>query len=124
MFDFGYFRLASLLIKCSCIAPLTLHVMIMRGLVFHPLFYMVLISGSYLVCLYVRARSGNLSWQYANSMSWTMSGREGDIGVCVWFRPPIKHKMSGLNLAWHWHVVCEHVHLRSQSGIVYRGVCF
>ena len=44
-------------------APLTLAVMVMRGLVFHLLFYMVLISGSYLVCLCERACSGNLSWQ-------------------------------------------------------------
>ena len=25
------------------------------------------------------------------------------------------HRMCGLNLAWHWHVVCVHVHLRRQS---------
>ena len=37
--------------ECSCIAPLTPVVMVMRGLVFHPLFCMVSISGSYLVVL-------------------------------------------------------------------------
>ena len=26
-----------------------------------------------------------------------------------------------LYLAWHWHVVCVHVHLRSRSGIVSAG---
>jgi hypothetical protein len=45
---------------------------------------------------------------------------EGDIGVHVLFAP-IMHKMSSLNLAWHWHDVCEHVHLRSQSRIVCSG---
>ena len=50
-----------------------------------------------------------------------MSAVEGDIGVCIWFRAPIMHRMSGLNLAWHWLVVCVHVHLRSQSGIVESG---
>ena len=54
MFDFRIF-MASLLIKCLCIAPLTHIVIVMRGLVFHLLFCMVLISGSYLVCLCVRA---------------------------------------------------------------------
>ena len=55
MFDFGIFRLASLLIECSCIAPLTHAVIVMRGLEFQSLFCMVLISGSYLVCVCVRA---------------------------------------------------------------------
>ena len=47
--------------ECSCIAPLTLAVMVIRGLVFHPLFCIVFISGSYLVCLCVRPCSGNMS---------------------------------------------------------------
>lgn len=50
-----------------------------------------------------------------------MSVGEDDIGVCVWFGAPIMHKMFGLNLARHWHVVCEHMHLRSQSGSVCSG---
>ena len=63
---------------------------------------MVLISGSYLVCLCVRACLGNLStWQYVNSMNWTMWLGEGDIGVYVWFGAPMMHNRSGLNLAWH-----------------------
>ena len=48
-------RLVSLLMKCLCMAPLTPVVMVIRGLVFHPSFCLVLISGSYLVCLCVRA---------------------------------------------------------------------
>lgn len=55
MVDFGNLGLACLLMDCSSIAPLTLVVMLMRGLVFHPLFFMVLISGSYFVHLCVRA---------------------------------------------------------------------
>lgn len=43
-----------------------------RVLILHPLDFMVLISGSYLVCLCVRACSGNLSWQCVNSMNWTV----------------------------------------------------
>jgi hypothetical protein len=38
-----------------CMAHLTQAMMVMRGLVFHPLFCMVFIRGSYLVCLRVRA---------------------------------------------------------------------
>ena len=117
MVGFGIFRLVSLLMKCSCTTPLTLVVMVMRGLVFHPLFCMVLITGLYLVCLCVRVWLGSLSWKYVNSMSWIVTVGEGDIGVCVWFGAPIMHKMSGLNLAWHWHVICEHVHLRSHMGL-------
>ena len=29
------------------------------------------------------------------------------------------HIMSGLNLAWYWHSVCMHIHLRSHSGTVW-----
>ena len=47
---FGNLRLACLLMECLCTTPFTPSVILMRGLVFHPLFYMVLISGSYLVC--------------------------------------------------------------------------
>ena len=55
------------------ITPLTQIVMVMRGLVFHPLICMVLTSGSYLVCLCMRACSGNLSWQYVNwNVCWEM----------------------------------------------------
>ena len=45
--DFGMFRLASCLMECSCMVALTLAVMVMRGLVPHLLFCMVLISGSH-----------------------------------------------------------------------------
>ena len=44
----------------------------MRGLVFHPLFCIMWTNGSYLVCLFVLARFGNLSWQYVNSMDCTV----------------------------------------------------
>ena len=52
MLGFGTFRMISLLMECLCMV-----VMVTRGLVFHPLFCMVLISGSYQVCLCVRACS-------------------------------------------------------------------
>ena len=81
----GKFRLVGLLMECSCMAPLTLAVMVIRGLVFHPLFCTVLINGSYFVCLCVRARLGNLSWQYVNSMNWVVIVGEGAIGICVWY---------------------------------------
>jgi hypothetical protein len=68
--DFGMFILVSFSMECSCMAPLTPAVIVMRWLVFQPLFWMVLFSGSYLACLCARACSGNLSWQYVNSMNW------------------------------------------------------
>ena len=46
----GILSWVNLSIECLCIAPLTPAVMVMRGLVFHPLLCMVFISGSYLVC--------------------------------------------------------------------------
>ena len=55
MLVFGILRLVSWLMECSCIAPLTPTVMVIRGFVFHPLFCMLSIEGSYLACLYVRA---------------------------------------------------------------------
>ena len=86
---------------------------------------MVLMRGSYLVCSCVRAWLGSLSWQCVKSMSWIGSVRGGGaIGVCVWFGAPIMHKFFGRSLAWHWHVMCGHVHLRSQFGIVcWGGIC-
>ena len=54
---FGILRLVNLLMECSCMAPLTPAVMVMSGLVFHPLFCMVFTSGSYLVCLCMMAWS-------------------------------------------------------------------
>jgi hypothetical protein len=56
----GFFSLINCSMEFSCIAPLTPAVMVMRGLVFHPLFCSVVISGSYLVCLCVRACSGGI----------------------------------------------------------------
>ena len=38
MLGFGSLRLINLLIECSCIAPHTPVVIVMRGLVFQPLF--------------------------------------------------------------------------------------
>ena len=118
MLFFGIFSLVSWSMECSWIAPLTPTNMMIRGLIFHPLFSIVLISGSYLVCLCVRACSGNLSWQYVNSINWIVCLGEGSIGVCVWLGAPIMHIMSGLSVAWHWHFLCKHVHARSHLGIV------
>ena len=47
------FRLVNLSMECSCMAPLTSIVMVMRC--------RVLINGSYFMCLRMRACSGNLS---------------------------------------------------------------
>jgi hypothetical protein len=121
MVDFGILRLMSLLMKCSCMAPLTPAVMVMRGLVFHPLFCMSLIRGSYLVCLRVRAWSGYLSWQYVHSIRWVVIAGDDDIGVCVWFGTPIGHSMYGLSLARQQHVVCVHVHFCIHCMIVFLG---
>ena len=69
MLDFGILSFVSLSMECSCMASLTAVVMVVRSLVFHPLFQMVSISGSNLTCLCVKACSRNLSWQYVNSMN-------------------------------------------------------
>ena len=121
MLCFGIFSLVSFSMECSWMAPLTPAVIVISGLTFQPLFCMLLISGSYLVCLWVRASSGNLSWQYVNSINWIVWLVEGIMGVGVWLWAPIMHNMSGFSLAWHWHFVCEHVHVRSHSGIVLSG---
>ena len=90
-----------------------------KGLVYHQLFRMTLISGSYFVCFCAKAWYGNLSWQYVNPMNWVVRTWEGDSGVCIWFKAHIMHRMSRLNLAWQWYVACVHVHLRSQFKIVW-----
>jgi hypothetical protein len=38
--------------------------------------------------------------------------------VRVWFGARIMHRFFDHSLAWYWHVMCGHVHLRSQFGIV------
>jgi hypothetical protein len=38
MLAFGILRLASLLMECSCMVPLTPAMIVMRGFVFHPFF--------------------------------------------------------------------------------------
>jgi len=55
------FEVASFSMDCSCIAPLTPLVIVIRGFVFQPLFRMSLISGSYFACFCVKACSGNVS---------------------------------------------------------------
>ena len=106
MFDLGIFNSVSFSMECSWMAPLTPAVMVMIGLVLHPLFCMVLISGSYFVCFRVIACSGNLSWQYVNSINWIVCVGEGSMGVCAWLGAPIMHRMSGLSLAWQLHGIC------------------
>ena len=54
-------------------------------------------------------------------MNSTVNVGEGDIGVWVWFGAPIMHRISGLNLTRHWHVVYGHMHLKSPSIIVCSG---
>ena len=48
IFGFGILRSFSLLMECSCMAPLTPAVIVIRGFVFQPVLCMWLISGSYL----------------------------------------------------------------------------
>ena len=83
MLFFGMFSLVSWSMECSRIVPLTPAMMVIRGLTFHPLFCIpvVLINGSYLVCLCVRTSSRNLSWQYVNLMNWIVWLGEGSMGV-------------------------------------------
>ena len=113
-FSWGFWWwLTNLSMRCLWIATLALAVMVMKGLVFHPLFYMVLLNEFYLICVCVKVWSGKLSWQYMNSLIWIVYMGEGAMGVCIWFGAPNMHRMSNFNLAWHWHVVCGHVNLRS-----------
>ena len=54
MVIFGIFRCVSFLMECSCMAPLTPTMMVISGLVCHPLICISSMRESYLVCLYVR----------------------------------------------------------------------
>jgi hypothetical protein len=83
MLDFGILRSVGLLTECLCRASLTPTEIVMKGFVFHPMFCMLLINGSYLACLCVRACSGNMSWQYVNSMNCIMYAGVGSKGVGV-----------------------------------------
>ena len=61
MLDLGISNSASISMECLWMAPMTPVVMVMMGLVCHPLFCMVLIKGSYFVCFQVIACYGNMS---------------------------------------------------------------
>ena len=61
----------------------------MIGFIFHPLFCMLLIKGSYLACLYVRACLGTLSWHYVNSMNCIVCVGAGSKGIGVWLELPV-----------------------------------
>ena len=95
MLDFGIFSLVNLSMECSCMAPLTPVVMIMMGLVFHPLLSRVLINayGSYFMCFRVRACYGNMSWQCVNSIYWIVRV-ESDMDACVWLRAHVMHRIG------------------------------
>ena len=96
-------RSTNSLMDCSCIAPLTPAVIVMRGFVFQPLFRIALISGSYLACFCVMACLGNQSWQYVNSMNCIVCMCEGNRGVGVWFGAPSVNP-----------ILCPHVNLISK----------
>ena len=83
MLPFGILSLVDSSMECSWIAPLTPAVMVISGLTFHLLFCMVFISGLYLVSLWVRALSGNLSWQYVNSINCIVCLGEGSIDIYI-----------------------------------------
>jgi len=119
--DLGIFKSISFWMECSCMAPRTPAVMVIMGLVFQPLLWMAQFNVSYLACFCVMACSGNRSWQYVNSMNWTVWLDDGDMGRVVWFGAPIMHRMSGLSLVGHWHGVWGHMHCSSQSDTV--GYC-
>ena len=36
----------------------------------------------------------------------------------VWLGTPSIHRIYGLSLAWHWQLVCGHVHCMSQYGTI------
>ena len=99
MLDFGIFRSSNFLIDCSCIAPLSPTVIVIRSFVFQPLFRISSINGSYLACFCVMACSGNLSWQYVISMNCIVCVCEGSNGVGVLFGIPRIQRMSGLSMA-------------------------
>ena len=80
------------------------------------IFCMVSISG---VVFGVFAHEGLFRESAVNSISCVVCAREGHIGVCVWFGAPSMHKKDGLTLAWHWHFVYGHMHLRNHYGIVW-----
>ena len=118
MLVWGIFKSFNFWMECSCMAPRTPAVIVMMGLVFHPLLRMAWFSGSYLVCFLVIAWSGNLSWQYVNSINWTVWLGDGDMGRVVWLGAPIMHRMSGLSFARQLQGVWGHMHCSSQSGTV------
>lgn len=78
---------------------LTSTLMVVRVLVCHPFYLSVVINGSYLLCLWSMAWHGYWSWQYVNSMNYSVRSGVGVIVVGVWLGASRMHSMSGLNFA-------------------------
>ena len=119
---FGIFSLVSFSMECSWMAPLTPAVMVISGLTFQPLFCMLLISGSYLVCLWVRASFGNLSWQYVNSRNWIVWLGEGIMGVGVWLGTAFCSESSSCNPPSPGSLLILQVYF--YFNVIWRGVAF
>ena len=103
MLVWGILKFVCFSMECSCIAPLTLGVMVMRRLVFHPLYWMVLINGSYLACFCVMPCFENLSPIRNKCMGWfaQIPWSSQVASLCVLapeFKPRVwdKNKGSGL----------------------------
>jgi hypothetical protein len=74
------------------------------GSTFHPLALMSSISLSYFIVFSSILFGEYLSLQYVNSMNCTVSAGLGWFGGSALYEWLRMHKMSGLNLALHWHL--------------------
>lgn len=60
-------NLLSRSMECLCMTPLTPAMMVIRGIIFHPLFWSMFINESYLAYLCMVTCSRNMLWQYVKS---------------------------------------------------------
>ena len=99
---------------------LTLATSTMSGATFHVLFMMLLMSGLYFVVFLTRFYAANMSLQYVKSILNCMVnfgvGASGRGCLYMW---PIEHNISGVRLAFQWHLWAPHVHGNSHVGIVF-----
>ena len=100
MLVFGMLSSSSSLMDLFVYSPSYSCLIVIRGFIFQPLFRMALIEGSYLACFCVMACSGNMLWQYVNSMNCIVCVcvRVGRVWG-VWFGAPSIQRMYGLSMA-------------------------
>lgn len=94
-----------------------------RGLNLQPflLFKGGLLMSHIFTCLFSIDLLGYQSWQYVNFITWIVFVEDGIIREWFWLGTLMRHRMSKLSIAMHWHGLLVQVHGSNPYGMVEFG---